>query len=729
MKLKLIASLALFCCFLLMFSSRPFKGQAQIFSLLPSNLTSGDIATVIGGDRAFGDGELAVQASLNSPSMAIFDKAGNILVADTSNHRIRKIDLTSGKITTIAGNGKPGFTGDAEPAITAGLNFPTGIALDQRGALFITDSGNNRIRRVDPDSSVITTVAGNGNAGQDKDNVEAIETTLTNPFSLTIDKSGNLYTLQLESFRIRRIDASSKMISTIGSGRPGISRDGENAITANLIPVAIAISNQDNLLIVETNAMPQIDNILISNRIRQVDSQTGLLSTLAGNGCNPFRMLNCTYNEGEIAAKTSLIFPLSVTTDKDGNLFISDDNKIKRVDVLTGAITTIAGSGIKTLTANNGDGGLATNATIFPTNLLVDKNNNIFIVDNAYDQVRRIDATTSIISSLAGIGIGDGNLANKAKLFDPKGLDFDKDGNLFIADSLHNLIRKVDSRGKITTVAGTGRRNFNGDGKLALETDLNEPLDVAIDNNTGNLFIVEPLNRVRMLDAKTNIISTIAGKGLGGFSGDGGLASNATLSIPTAITVDAQGNLFIADTANNRIRRVDVQSGKISTIAGNGQLAFSGDEGQAINAGLASPRDLALDNKNNLIVIDDSNRIRSINLGSGIITTIAGSGKIGFKGDGKTAKKAIFNNPRAITIDKDNNIFIADSLNNRIRKIDANTGIITSIAGDGMDKSTGDNGPAISASISMPTNITVDKEGNLFIADKRNDVIRAIKGK
>ncbi|KAF0228230.1 MAG: hypothetical protein FD167_4812, partial [bacterium] len=437
---KLFTPLILFFVIFLIFPKTPSANPQTVFSILPNSLAAGEITTVIGGDRASGDGDLAIQASLNSPNAIVFDKAGNLLIADTNNHRIRKIDLVTGKITTIAGNGKPGFTGDGEPAITAGLNFPTAIALGERDSLFIADSGNNRIRRVDPDSSVITTVAGNGDTNQDRDGVLATETTLTSPFALAIDKAGNLYTLQAKSFRIRYIDANSRTITTVaGNGQPGVSKDGEKASSANLIPVAIAIDNQDNLLIAEADAMPQIDNLLISNRIRRVDSQTGILST---------------------------------------NIFISDDDKIKRIDRATGVITTLAGNGKKVLEANNGDGDLASKAIIFPINLAVDKNGNIFIADNGYDQIRRIDFTTNIIDSIAGLGIGDGGQANSAKLVAPQGLAFDEKGTLFIADTLHQLVRRVDDSGKITTVAGTGKKGFNGDGKLAIEADLSNPTQV-----------------------------------------------------------------------------------------------------------------------------------------------------------------------------------------------------------------------------------------------------------
>lgn len=705
--------------------SQNFSLASQSFALVPETLGVGEITTLVGSDRAFGDGGPALQASLNAPKAMIFDKAGNLLVADTNNHRVRKINLTTGEITTIAGIGTAGFTGDGEPAARTKLNFPNGLAIDERGNIFISDSANHRIRRVDVDSSVITTIAGNGEMGQDRDNVLATQTSLTNPFSLTVDKSGNIYVLQLESFRVRRIDSSSRMITTFaGNGKAGVSRDGEIAALSSIIPVAINVDNQNNLLIVETSAEPKFDNILLSNRVRQVNTQTGILSTVAGNGCNPFRSLSCTSIEGEIATKTSLIFPLNVTVDELGNLFIIDDTQVKMVNATTGVITTVAGNGEKQLKADNGDGGTAKQATLFPFALAA-RASELFILDSGYDQVRRVSLDINTIDSVAGVGIGDGKTAKASKLNVPTGLAVDSTNNLFIADTSHNLVRKVNAAtGVITTIAGTGRNNFNGDGNLAVNTDLSEPIFLAVDGK-DNLFIVERSSRIRRLDNATKTITTVVGNGTAGFSGDDSKATLAKLNNPTSIVVDDVGNIFIADTANHRVRRVDNQTGNITTIAGNGIAAFSGDGGAATNASLDSPTGLALTN-NTLFIVDNSNRVRSVSLSSSIISTFAGSGKIGFKGDNKTAKKASFQFPKTLATDRES-LFIADTGNNRIRAINLATGVIRTVAGDGVNAYAGDNGAATKASLSVPTNIAIDKTGNLFISDQKNNVVRVIK--
>ncbi|MFY9224546.1 MAG: hypothetical protein WAQ98_17865, partial [Blastocatellia bacterium] len=476
--------------------------------------------------------------------------------------------------------------------------------------------------------------------------------------------------------------------------------------------------------IVETSAEPKFDNILLSNRVRQVNTQTGILSTIAGNGCNPFRSLSCTSIEGEVATKTSLIFPLNVTVDELGNLFIIDDTQVKMVSATTGVITTVAGNGEKQLKADNGDGGTAKQATLFPFALAA-RASELFILDSGYDQVRRVSLDTNTIDSIAGVGIGDGKTAKASKLNVPTGLAVDSTNNLFIADTSHNLVRKVNAAtGVITTVAGTGRNNFNGDGNLAVNTDLSEPIFVAVDGK-DNLFIVERSSRIRRLDNATKTITTVVGDGTAGFSGDNGKATLAKLNNPNSIVIDDVGNIFIADTANHRVRRVDNQTGNITTIAGNGMAAFSGDGGAATNASLDSPTGLTLAN-NTLFIVDNSNRVRSVSLSSGIISTFAGSGKIGFKGDNKTAKKASFQFPKTLATDRES-LFIADTGNNRIRAINLATGVIRTVAGDGVNAYAGDNGAATKASLSAPTNIAIDKAGNLFISDQKNNVVRVIK--
>jgi len=342
---------------------------------------------------------------------------------------------------------------------------------------------------------------------------------------------------------------------------------------------------------------------------------------------------------------------------------------------------------------------------------------------------RSSKSVTNYIETIVGTGIsgysGDGWLATSAKLYQPDDIVLDKKGNLFIADTSNHVIRKVDKSGVITTIAGTGSRGYSGDGGLATSAKLYFPSGIAIDNE-GNLFIAdEENNAIRKVDTY-GIITTVAGTGSEGYSGDGGLATSAKLDYPYGIAVDNEGNLFIADKYNNVIRKVDT-SGIITTVAGTGSEGYIGDGGPAINAELAYPNDVAIDEWGNLFILDRSNHVvRKVDV-SGIITTIAGrvfddSGDNPLLEDGMLATSGYFN-PMDITADKKGNIFIGELA--KIIKVDT-TGIATRIAGEVYLGYTGDGGPPTSARLSYCFGVAVDQDGNVFIADTYNNVIRKV---
>jgi len=323
-----------------------------------------------------------------------------------------------------------------------------------------------------------------------------------------------------------------------------------------------------------------------------------------------------------------------------------------------------------------------------------------------------------IITTVAGNGVngfsGDGGPATSAEFNLPEGVAVDASGNLFIADFGNNRIREVSASGIITTVAGNGSQGFSGDGGLATSASLNQPTDVAVDAS-GNLFIADDYNnRIRKVSA-SGIVTTVAGNGAQGFSGDGGPATSAELYYPNGVAVDASGNLFIAEGGNDRIRKVSA-SGIITTVAGNGTYGFSGDGGPATSASLYVPIDVAVDASENLFIADfDNLRIRKVSA-SGIITTVVGNGTQGFSGDGGPATSAELYHPTGAVVDVSGNLFIADTYNNRIRKVSA-SGIITTVAGDGIQGFSGDGGPATSAELNQPGRLAVDVSGNLFIPD------------
>ena len=338
-----------------------------------------------------------------------------------------------------------------------------------------------------------------------------------------------------------------------------------------------------------------------------------------------------------------------------------------------------------------------------------------------------------LIITVAGTGFptffGDGGPATNANIALPNGVAVDQEGNFYIADTINHRLRRVDAAtGIITTVAGTGVSGFTGDGVAATATRLNNPTGIAVDA-AGNIFFSDRNNqRVRRVDASTGIITTVAGIGTVGFSGDGGSAASAQLTTPEGIALDADGNLFIADSNNHRVRRVDALTGTISTVAGNGTAGYSGDGAPAINASLYLPSGVAVDTGGNLLIADTNNRrIRRVDALTGNITTVSGNGLWGFSGDGGPATDARLTAPTRVKLDAAGNLFIADRNNNRIRRVDASTGNISTVAGNGTFGPLGDNGPATDAGLIMPNSVALGPAGNLFVADTWNSRIRFVQ--
>jgi hypothetical protein len=340
----------------------------------------------------------------------------------------------------------------------------------------------------------------------------------------------------------------------------------------------------------------------------------------------------------------------------------------------------------------------------------------------------QINAQT--ITTVAGTGTGgysgDGGSATNAKLYAPWGIATDASGNLYIADDDNYRIRKVNSNGIITTVAGNGTQGFSGDGGLATNAKLTGTFGITLDK-IGNIYIVDEGNsRVRKVNTN-GIITTFAGNGNGGNSGDGGLAINATLSEPWGVTVDGLGNVFVSNNYSNVVRKINT-NGIISTIAGivsYGPSGYSGDGGNATNAKLYGPAGLAADASGNLYIADSyNNRIRKVN-SNGIISTFAGTGFRGSTGDGGPATSAEFFYPQGITLDSSGNLYIADFSNSRIRIVNT-LGIISTFAGTGGNGTTGDGGLAINAEVGNCISVAIDPSGNVYICEHGNQVIRKV---
>jgi streptogramin lyase len=339
------------------------------------------------------------------------------------------------------------------------------------------------------------------------------------------------------------------------------------------------------------------------------------------------------------------------------------------------------------------------------------------------------------ITSVAGTGepgfAGDGGPAARAKLDQPFDVAFDEAGNLFLSDTFNHRIRKVDAKtGVVTTVAGNGKKGFGGDGGPATGAMLNEPYGLAVDAD-GSVYFADRLNAcVRKVDGKTGVISTVAGVGgKPGFSGDGGPADQARLREPNGVCFDARGRLYIADVADQRVRVVR-GDGTIGTLAGTGRKLSAGDGGLLTAATLAGPRAVAVGPDGRLFVVErEGNCVRVTDFNTGIIDRYAGTGKKGYTGDGGPAKEATFDGPKEIEIDKDGNVYVVDTENEAIRRIDAKTGIITTVAGKGRTKTPGlgDGGPAVAATLGRPHGVAVGPDGAVYIADTNSHRIRRVK--
>ncbi len=721
---------------------------------------AGVISTFAGGGGALGDGGLATAASLNSPWGIAVDDSGNVYIADNADNRIRKVSAKTNKISTIAGNGTSGNTGNGGAATAAEISSPFGVAVDASGNVYFSD-GNNRLRKVST-TGTITAFAGNGTSGFLGDAGQATSAELNTPTGMAVDGSGNVYVADQNNNRIRKISTAGIISTVAGNGGTGYGGDNGPATSANLYnPVGVKLDAAGNIYIADT----------YNQRIRMVDN-SGNINTIAGNGTAGYT------GNGANAVAAEINMPNDIVVDYAGNVFFADylNNVIRKVtqSPLATQPTSVAicspgstsftaqpletgftyqwmvntGSGFSNVT----NGGVYSNATtttmkVSGATTAMNGYKYVCVLNNAGCSCSINSDTVTLnvytcspaynnIFAFAGNGTsgykGNGGGANSAEISYPSGIAFNANGNTYIADNGNSVVRMVNTAGIISTVAGKDSNGYSGVGGQATAAKLANPTCVAIDD-TGNVYVTDQTNNVvQKIITKTGVIITIAGKDTAAnYTGNGGPATKADLNIPSGIVLDASGNIYFSDNGNNVIRKID-KSGIITTVAGNGYVSgigeggYSGDGGQATAAELNLPWGISFDNAGNLYIADQiNNRIRKVNT-SGIITTVVGNGTQGFSGDNGPATAAEMNYPLAVKFDALGNMYIIDSGNGRLRKVNS-AGIITTVAGNGGTGNTSNGLPATAASLNFPIDVAVDDSGSIYIVDDYSNIVREIR--
>ena len=593
----------------------------------------------IGTSGFSGDGGQAALAQLNAPQGLCIDSSGNIYIADTGNNRVRKLNALTNTASTVAGTGVSGASGDNGPAASAQLSAPGSVSADGQGNLYIADTGNHKIRRVDASTGFITTVAGTGAADYYGDGVQAPTAKLHSPSDVFVDGAGNIYIADTQNHVIRKIDTAGVIHLVAGTPKSaGYSGDWGSATSAQLNqPNGVCIDQAGNVYIADTN----------NNVIRWVNS-SATIRTFAGNG-------EADYQDGSTGWSwydASFDHPMGVCVTNAGVVIVAD--------TMNCTLRSVASNWVSTVTITPGLG-LSAPGEVVAYYSSGHQTVYLYIADTNNHRIRQFDTEANSVTTVAGNGNqgywGDGGAATSAALNTPMGVAVDGQGNLYIADTNNNRIRMVSaSSGRIYTVAGTGTAGYSGDGGPATSAKLNAPSDVFVDS-AGNIFIADTFNHViRRIDTAGVIHLTAGTPQTGGFSGDGGSATSARLNQPNGVCIDQAGNVYIADTNNNRVRKVDTTN-KITTVAGP--------------ASLNSPTDLVVDGSGSIFVTDTNNNAIRLVTSGGVMSTFAGTPSTGgFNGDNMPAVAVQINGPTGIALAGsrgEGKIYLADTGNNRVR--------------------------------------------------------------
>jgi sugar lactone lactonase YvrE len=652
------------------------KPYLQGGAIQGTSLNLGNRVSTFAGAPAQADG-IGKAASFQNPSGVVSDGI-NLYVADTDNHSIRKIEIATGAVTTLAGSGLSGNTDGVGAA--ASFYVPEGIASDGT-SLYVADSGNKSIRKIEIATGAVTTLAGGsyGNA----DGVSAVAR-FDSPRGIATDGS-NLYVADTGNHSILKIDMATGAVTTLAGSSSRGDADGVGAAASFFWPEGIT-TDGTNLYVADFG----------NSRIRKIEIATGAVSTLAGGSFG---------NADGVGTVARFDSPRGITTD-GSNLYVVDtrNNSVRKIEIATGAVTTLAGSGA----AGSADGVGAAASFAWPRGITTD-GTNLYVADSYNYSIRKIEIATGAVSTLAGGSYGNADgVSAVARFYFPRGITTDG-SNLYLADSSNYRIRKIDmATGVVTTLAGSF--GGNGDG-VGAEASFFHPQGITTDGS--NLYVADSgNNRIRKIEIATGAVSTLAGSSWGN---DNGVGVAARFAYPSSITTDGT-SLYVVDTDNHSIRKIEMATGVVTTLAGSG--SYGNTDGVGTAASFGYPAGITTDGTNLYVADTYNHSIRKIEIATGAVTTLAGGSFGNADGVGDTAS---FNRPSGITTDG-HYLYVSDTSNQRIRKIDLATGAVTSLAGSDRGYA---NGTGAQAKFYDPRGITTDGR-SLFVVDTENWVIRKI---
>ncbi len=697
------------------------------------------IAGTAGSAGATGDGGAAISALLNAPQGVAFDNSGDLIIADAANNVVRKITLGTGIIDKIAGTYGSGTleSGDAGMATAAQIPNPTNVTVNSAtGKIYVvstmatpaTPLAGNRVREIDPATGKIDKYYGKPATAWLADIVIGTGSGFKAPEGIAFNTTGDM---------LIAATGDNKLGWLINSAHPGLTLNWHYLFAGNGLAGYGGIGSYE-LLNAPTNSVTVSgNNVFIADRlnhvVRKLDSRK-VMSTFMGVG----KLKG--YKTGSTLDDDTLSFPSAVAFHNiSQTLYVADEanNVIRKIDLLTNNESRFAGV--------QGAGGYVDNINGLSakfnriTGIEVDASTgDVYVADAGNNVIRKISSGPgNYTTTVAGTGVagllGGGGPATASQMDQPYSVVTDTFDNVYVADRNNHIIRKINKLGMITTYAGTGVAGFTaGPATTATLSRLSGPTGIAMDD-AGNLYICDQgNNRIRKVSAPVfpstiGVMSTIAGTGATGSTGDGGAPTSATFYYPTSVTVNKTGSIiYIADGNNNKVRKIT--GGTISTLAGTGVAGFSGDGGAPTSATMNDPKSMCLDPTENFLYIADflNNRVRMVDIAGAKITTVAGNGIGGYTGDGVIATTTSLSNPAGVVLDKAGNLYISDFSNNRIRKVNSTTNIITTFAGVGTAGYSGDGGDAVKAELFDNFGIALDTAGSLFIADRNNNVVRKV---